>query len=140
MIEKQIRRTRLARQGEQAAVDYYLARGFRVLARNWRAGRFAEVDLIVEAPFGLIVFAEVKTRSGTGQCGNLLATGFDSITLRKQQKIVTAARIYLARKALGEVPCRFDVLVINWHQPGSPNSCGAEAQPCITFVADAFNA
>lgn len=101
----------LAKLGEDIAADHYQKQGYRVLSRNWRAGRFAEVDLIVVGNDGLFVFVEVKTRykqSGYSSIQN----GFDAITHRKQQKIVTSARIYLARNGLGDAPCRFDAVAI----------------------------
>ncbi|MBX9770999.1 MAG: YraN family protein [Candidatus Obscuribacterales bacterium] len=101
----------LARLGEDIAANFYEKQGYRVLARNWRAGRFAEVDLILVGTDGLFVFVEVKTRykqRAYDSCQN----GLDAITYRKQQKIVTSARIYLARNGLGEVPCRFDAIAV----------------------------
>lgn len=101
----------LARLGEDIAADFYKKQGYRELARNWRAGRFAEIDLIVVGPDGLFVFVEVKTRYKQVEY-NSVQNGFDAITYRKQQKIVTSARIYLARNGLCEVPCRFDAIAI----------------------------
>ena len=49
------------RFGENLAARWYLARGYRLLARNWRCP-FGELD-IVAAKDGLVVFCEVKARS-----------------------------------------------------------------------------
>ena len=60
----------LGRAGEDAAAEYFRARGYVVRARGYRHGR-AEVDLVVQhgaGPTGLLVFVEVKTRS-SGQFG-----------------------------------------------------------------------
>ena len=47
--------------GESAAADYLIAKGYEVLERNYRHGR-AEIDLIVKKK-NWLVFVEVKTRS-----------------------------------------------------------------------------
>lgn len=46
--------------GERLAARYLLFRGHRILARNYRAGKF-EIDLVTETPRD-IVFTEVKAR------------------------------------------------------------------------------
>jgi putative endonuclease len=60
----------IGRRGEGAAVGYLEARGMRVLDRNYRFGR-EEIDIVAFEPTpandgGMIVFVEVKARSGTG--------------------------------------------------------------------------
>jgi len=57
----------LGQAGEAAAADVYRRAGYEVLAQGYRHGR-AEVDLIVRQGTALLVFVEVKTRSG-GQYG-----------------------------------------------------------------------
>ena len=57
----------LGQAGEAAAADFLVGLGFEVLARGYRHGR-AEVDLVVRRGQELLVFVEVKTRSG-GQFG-----------------------------------------------------------------------
>ena len=54
----------LGRAGEAAAADFMADLGFEVLARGYRHGR-AEVDLVVRRGQELLVFVEVKTRSGS---------------------------------------------------------------------------
>ncbi len=138
-IGRPSKRITLGRCGEDAAVAFYRARGARIVARNWRAGRFAEVDLIVEEPYGMMVFAEVKTRRRLHRGDDSFASGFASVDRRKQQKILTAARIYVSRnERLVEFPCRFDVLIISFagHRRGNP---GAEPdQARIIHIPDAF--
>ncbi len=52
----------LGSSGERLAAGWLEARGFRVLARNWRCA-YGELDLIAEEA-GELVFIEVKTRRG----------------------------------------------------------------------------
>lgn len=125
----------LARLGEDIAADLYEKQGYRVIARNWRAGRFAEIDLIVRSPDGLFVFVEVKTRFKQSEYDSA-QNGFDAITYRKQQKIVTSARIYLARCGLYEMPCRFDAIAIAVDRSASDD--GTAVQPEVVQVQSAF--
>ncbi|MEX2230594.1 MAG: YraN family protein, partial [Cyclobacteriaceae bacterium] len=49
--------------GENLAAEFFIGKGFRVVARNYR-WRKAEIDLIVQRKDWLI-FVEVKTRSSS---------------------------------------------------------------------------
>ena len=55
------RRRELGRSGEGAAAEWYEARGYQVLERNWRC-RDGELDLIL-ADGRMFVFCEVKART-----------------------------------------------------------------------------
>ncbi len=125
----------LARLGEDIAANFYEKQGYKVLARNWRAGRFAEVDLIVVGADGLFVFVEVKTRYKQSEYDSV-QNGLDAITYRKQQKIVTSARIYLARNGLCETPCRFDAMAIALDRSAVSN--GSIGEPEVIQVQSAF--
>lgn len=48
--------------GENAIAEYLTARGFRILARNWRT-KGGEIDLVAKSPGGVVHFVEVKTRN-----------------------------------------------------------------------------
>lgn len=53
--------TVLGARGEQAVADWYQARGFEVVDRNWRSST-GEIDLVVKDS-NLVVVCEVKTRT-----------------------------------------------------------------------------
>lgn len=53
----------LGRRGERLAERHLLARGYRLVERNWRC-RHGEIDLVVRDGDAL-VFVEVKTRTST---------------------------------------------------------------------------
>lgn len=88
--------------GEDAAVAALCRAGYRILARNYRAAPFGEIDVIAEEG-GFLVFIEVKTRTG-------LQRGLprEAVDRRKQQRLIRAAYRYLSTLP-DERPCRFDV-------------------------------
>lgn len=93
---------------EDLALAHLQAAGLRLLERNYRTpGRGGgEIDLILRAPDGTVVFVEVRSRSGKAFGG-----AGASIGATKQRRIVFAARHYLM--GLGAPPpCRFDVVLV----------------------------
>ncbi|HEX6017656.1 MAG TPA: YraN family protein [Burkholderiaceae bacterium] len=102
-------------QAEALALEHLLRHGLTLLCRNYRVARGprargGEIDLIVRERDGTIVFVEVRSRA-TVAFGGALA----SVTARKRQRIVLAARHYLAGLA-HTPPCRFDVVAIEGAQ------------------------
>lgn len=130
-------RRRLARAGEEATAEYYLAQGGQIIARNWRAGRYAEIDLIVRLA-GTLVFSEVKTRSKHPGDSGFAVTGFEAIHRRKQQKLVTSARIYLARHRCVDVPWRVDLVVVEYCLRPDERQRPTLPEPRIIQVSDAL--
>jgi putative endonuclease len=96
----------LARRGEALAAAEYRARGYRVLAQNWRAGRSGELDVVVARGRHLVV-CEVKTRSS-------LAFGLpaEAVDWRKQAKVRSLAVAFLAAHELRPASIRFDVAAV----------------------------
>ena len=93
---------------EDAALAHLSARGLRLIQRNYRTpGRGGgEIDLIMRAADGTVVFVEVRRRSTTSHGGAAA-----SVSALKQRRIVFASRYYLMR--LREPPpCRFDVVSV----------------------------
>jgi putative endonuclease len=93
--------------GETIAADYLTAKGWRIAARNWREGR-SEIDIIAWTPEDILVFVEVKTRTGEGQ-------GYggpeEAVDARKQDQMMRAAGSYMESIDYGwEI--RFDVLAV----------------------------
>ena len=108
-------RQRLGQAGEDAALRHLQAQGLQLLERNYRvaAGRGAragEVDLILRARDGTLVFVEVRARAGLGHGGAAASVGS-----RKQARLIYAAQHYLLRHA-SPPPCRFDVVAIDGDQ------------------------
>jgi putative endonuclease len=101
-----VERQAFGKSGEDRAVDELERRGYAVLARRYRT-RHGEID-VVARDGDTIVFVEVKARA-TGEFG----TSAEAVTRRKQLKLVSMARDYLARNDLGNTPCRFDVVAVD---------------------------
>ena len=83
-------RQRLGARGEQAVAEWYVARGYRVVARNWRC-REGEIDLVVWSRRRDLVFCEVKTRSSTR-----FGLPAEAVTPAKQQRLRVLATRFLA--------------------------------------------
>ena len=99
--------------GEDEALAYLQAQGLRLLQRNYRTpGRGGgEIDLIMQASDGTVVFVEVRKRSRSHHGGAAASIGF-----QKQRRIIFAAQHYLLRwRRLP--PLRFDVVTIESDGP-----------------------
>lgn len=112
------------RWGEEQAAGYLRRKGFRVTDVNWKC-RFGEIDLIVEDGVYLC-FVEVKLRK-TAAYGSAAAF----VDWRKQQRLRTAAELYLAGHPTGLQP-RFDVIEIY-----APQGTDTE-NPWIFHLENAF--
>ncbi len=109
-------RGRTTRAVGQAAEDLALAHlqaaGLRLQARNYRTpGRGGgEIDLVLRAPDGTLVFVEVRSRAQASHGG-----AGASIGVAKRRRIVLAARHYLLRWP-SPPPCRFDAVLVEGGQ------------------------
>jgi putative endonuclease len=118
---------------EDAALAYLQKQGLKTVQRNFKTpGRGGgEVDLIMRAADGTLVFVEVRQRAASSRGG---AGG--SITAIKQRRIVLAARHFLLQ--LGSIPpCRFDVVLIDGAMPAA-GTRPVHAQ--IEWICGAFDA
>jgi len=96
---------------EALALAHLQSAGLRLLQRNYRTpGRGGgEIDLVMRARDGTLVFVEVRCRSAALHGGAAA-----SVSRSKQARIVFAARHYLLRQACLP-PCRFDLVLV---EPG----------------------
>jgi putative endonuclease len=100
------RHLRLGAQGEQRAAAWYEARGYVVVARNWRCTD-GELDLVVATPAEL-VFCEVKTRSS-----DRFGLPAEAVTPAKQRRLRRLAGRFLAEAGgSGGRSLRFDVAAV----------------------------
>ncbi len=104
-------RISLGISGEDLACRELERRGYSVLARRYRT-RFGEIDIVCrDGP--TIVFVEVKARTN-----DRYGEPADAVTLHKQAKVTAMAEDYLVRRHLHGVPCRFDVVAVQF-EPGA---------------------
>ncbi len=107
---------------EQLALRFLERKGLRLLTRNYRCRR-GEIDLVMQEG-NFLVFVEVRYRKH-----NRYGSPAESVTARKQQRILNAAARYLMDAAGTKArPCRFDVVAIS-----------AEGEN-IDWIRDAFQA
>lgn len=76
-------------QGEQAAAEYLLEHGFRILHRNWRSGHY-ELDIVAVKDDTLHI-VEVKCRKRDS-----LTAPEEGLTPAKQRSLLRAAAGYTA--------------------------------------------
>jgi len=98
--------------GEVAALEYLLEKGYRILEHRYRVGRW-EVDLIAERD-GVVAFVEVKTRGGMRH-----GRPAEAVTWHKRREMIRAARVWDDRNRKGDKQIRFDVVeVLRSHNGG----------------------
>jgi putative endonuclease len=101
-VEEDPRRA-LGRAGEAQAALHLERQGFRILARNVRAGG-VELDLVA-ARGALVAFVEVKARSGRSH-----GDGAEAVDARKRARLVRGAAAWLAEQPRRFASVRFDVV------------------------------
>lgn len=100
-------------QAEDSAIAWLQHQGLVLLQRNFRTpGRGGgEIDLIMRAADGTLVFVEVRHRADASHGGAAA-----SISHGKRRRIILAARHYLMQQRR-EPPCRFDAMVCDGPLP-----------------------
>jgi putative endonuclease len=99
----------LGLDGEVAALEHLLEKGYRILEHRFRVGRF-EVDLIA-ARDDVVAFVEVKTRGGMRH-----GRPAEAITWERKREMERVARVWedrYGRRAGGRgMVIRFDVVEV----------------------------
>jgi len=94
------------REGELIASRFLSSKGFEIIARNFRIDH-KEVDIIArEGEF--LVFVEVKF----GRVGSF-GEPVEWVGPRKKKNLIEAAKLYLSKNELHDLPVRFDVVAIS---------------------------
>lgn len=94
----------LGKIGEDEAIAYLKSKGYSILHRNWRSGKF-EIDIIAENEEYLVV-VEVKSRKD----GYLLHP-VDSVGKSKMRNVILAAEKYIFANDV-QKETRFDVISV----------------------------
>jgi putative endonuclease len=96
-------RRALGASGEQAAADWYVRKGYQVVARNWRC-RDGELDLVLRRG-RTVVFCEVKSRTSAA-----FGAPVEAVTRTKQTRLRRlAARWLEEHPRVRAAQIRFDV-------------------------------
>jgi putative endonuclease len=111
----------LGKEGERVAELYLQKKGYKLVERNYRCSG-GELDLIV-LDRRVVVFVEVKTRTGLG-----FGSPLEAVEFHKQRKMIRAAQFFLAEKNLQQRDARFDVVGVSW--PGR--------EPVVEHIENAF--
>lgn len=91
--------------GEDAAAEYLVRLGWRILDRNWRSVHL-ELDIIAEEG-DTIVFVEVKTRRAEG-----MQSPWEALTPSKCSRLRRAVRAWLSEHGNWHRPCRIDLACV----------------------------
>jgi putative endonuclease len=102
-IRRHVPRHRLGAEGEQRAALLLERKGYRIEARNVRAGG-VEIDLVARRG-GLVVFVEVKTRRSTR-----FGSPESAVDAAKQARLARGAAAWLRERGAGARRARFDVV------------------------------
>ncbi len=98
-------------RSEALACSYLKARGYQILATNYR-GPLGEIDIIAQKR-ETIIFVEVKARRSLGR-----GLPEEAVTLEKQKRICRMALKWLKEQRRLENLVRFDVITIIWGKDG----------------------
>lgn len=111
----------LGAAGEGAVCDFLKKNKFAICERNF-VSVFGEIDIIAQRG-EILVCVEVKTRKES-----YFPLG-EIITVSKQRKIIATAQLYMSKRGLDNVVCRFDVarVIVN------------NSDFMIDYVEDAFS-
>src|SRR5262245_12143395 len=99
------------RESELMGVEYLRSLGYRIVATSYRT-QDGEVDIIAWDG-DVLTFVEVKSLS-------VLGSPEDAVGARKRQRIMRAAKTYIAKRRLHEKPYRFDILAISRRRGSEP--------------------
>jgi putative endonuclease len=111
----------LGKEGERIAELFLKKKGYKLVERNYRCTA-GELDLVM-LDRRVIVFVEVKTRTGSGY-----GTPLEAVAVRKQKKMIYVAEFFLSAKKLSQREARFDVVGVSWPGP----------QPLVEHIENAF--
>jgi len=110
------------KQGEQAAVEYLIKKGYKIIARNWIYMK-KEIDIVAQDK-NKMVFVEVKTRATTA-----FELPKEAVTKKKMRNLVFAADAYLIENEI-DLESRFDIVSV----------LAQEGFKILEHIEDAFRA
>ncbi len=96
----------LGRWGQKQCEKFFKAKGCKTLTKNFSC-RTGEIDLIMAAADGTVIFVEVKTRKNENY-----VDAEASITPAKKQRMKKAANLFVNKHKLHNQPLRFDIVAV----------------------------
>jgi putative endonuclease len=99
------RHLQTGQQAELEALKYLQSQGLRLQERNFQC-KTGEIDLVMKDA-DTLVFVEVRYRQM-----NDYGRALETVTLRKQRKLIATANRYLQMKRIDSA-CRFDIIALN---------------------------
>ena len=113
---------KLGKDGEQAACDFLISKGYTIREMNWRLGHL-EIDIVAQEPgANHLHIVEVKSRTSTERYDPMQA-----INARKIRNLVNAANGYISLHQL-HMTVQYDVMIIE----------GTAPDLSIHYIPDAF--
>jgi putative endonuclease len=113
----------LGRWGEKYCEKFLKDKGLKTLTRNFTC-KTGEIDLIMVAPDGSLVFVEVRTKTDEN-----FSDVESSITSAKKTRLKRAAKYFIATNNIEDRPFRFDIAAI---------VLGLKGKPQIRYYENAF--
>jgi putative endonuclease len=104
----------LGRKGQELCEKFLKKQGYKLLERNFLC-KTGEIDLIMAAPDGAIIFIEVKTRTNEN-----FAEAEGAITAAKKTRMTRAANFFVKKHKLQDFPLRFDAVIVIIGENGEP--------------------
>lgn len=133
MTKSNLTTTELGRFGEKAAANFLKKKGYRILEKNFRAGK-NEIDIIASRK-NEIVFVEVKTRTLSAWGDLPYGSPLEAVDIPKQKRTFAAASAYLCKSETERMP-RFDIIEVYLkHRTGIFRTLAVEK---ICHIEDAF--
>lgn len=99
-------RRALGRWGEKRCEKYLKNKGFKTLAQNFKY-HHGEIDLVMAAKDGTLVFVEVKTRANED-----FADAENALTTSQKEILIRTARYFMKNHNIENRPCRFDFVTV----------------------------
>jgi putative endonuclease len=114
---------------ENACCEYLKQQGLKLIARNYRGHR-GEIDIIMQDS-NTLVFIEVRFRKN-----NLYGDGLESVTTKKQQRILNTAEEYLQNETKLK-NARIDVVAMSQNLQNKHND-DSEVDYSFDWIKNAF--
>ena len=108
------------RLGEQKAVNYLIAKGYRIIDTNYRT-KMGEIDIIATI-HDILIFIEVKSRTNIDY-----GYPYEAVDWRKQNKIIKVSYAYIKQKGFYDYQIRYDIIEVYFGK-----------KPVIRHIENAF--